>query len=138
MPTVFNISLFPSWNGLKVTLLKFEARRGKLLTSRLILIPNLENHCNKVLLLIISSASLVFWYVLLISLLESGSINLEKTSWQASPKLYIPRISSIFDKCSSLKQTIWLSKVYFNEFVANALRDNMGMIIFNLWGCGGF
>ena len=29
-------------------------------------------------------------------------------------------------------------KVYFNEFVANALRDNMGMIIFDLWGCGGW
>ena len=25
------------------------------------------------------------------------------------------------------------TKVYFNEFVANALRDNMGMIIFDLW-----
>ena len=24
------------------------------------------------------------------------------------------------------------TKVYFNEFVANALRDNMGMIIFDL------
>ena len=28
-------------------------------------------------------------------------------------------------------------KSYFNEFVANALRDNMGMIIFDLRGCGG-
>ena len=41
-------------------------------------------------------------------------------------------ISSIFDKCSILLQTIWPSnhlshtKVYFNEFVANALRDNIG------------
>ena len=26
---------------------------------------------------------------------------------------------------------------YFHEFVANVLRDNMGMIIFDLWGCGG-
>ena len=24
---------------------------------------------------------------------------------------------------------------YFNEFVANVLRDNMGMIIFDLGGC---
>ena len=41
-------------------------------------------------------------------------------------------ISSIFDKCSMLLQTIWPSnhtshtKIYFNEFVANALRDNIG------------
>ena len=43
---------------------------------------------------------------------------------------------------STLEQTIWLSnhashtKVYFNEFVANALRDDMGMIIFDHLGCG--
>ena len=42
-----------------------------------------------------------------------------------------------------LEQTIWPSnhtfhtKVYFNEFVVNALHDNMGMIIFDLCGCGG-
>ena len=47
-------------------------------------------------------------------------------------------ISSIFDKCSILEQTIWLSnhtshtEVYFNDFFANALCDNMGMIIFDL------
>ena len=29
------------------------------------------------------------------------------------------------------------TEVYFNEFVANVLRDNMGMIIFDLRGCGG-
>ena len=29
------------------------------------------------------------------------------------------------------------TKVYFNEFVANALRDNMGIIIFDLWSYGG-
>ena len=28
-------------------------------------------------------------------------------------------------------------KFYFNEFVANVLHDNMGMIIFDLRGCGG-
>ena len=28
-------------------------------------------------------------------------------------------------------------KLYFNEFVANALSDNMSMIIFELRGCGG-
>ena len=26
---------------------------------------------------------------------------------------------------------------YFNEFFANVLRDNMGMVIFDLRGCGG-
>ena len=42
-----------------------------------------------------------------------------------------------------LEKTIWLwnhtshTRVYFDEFVANALRDNMGMIIFDLRGCGG-
>ena len=50
-------------------------------------------------------------------------------------KLYIPAIvliSSIFDKCSLLESWsnhTFHTKVYFNEFVANALRDNMGMII---------
>ena len=43
-----------------------------------------------------------------------------------------------------LLKTIWLwnhtsdTKVYFNEFVANVLRDNMGMIIFDLQGFGGY
>ena len=42
------------------------------------------------------------------------------------------QISSIFDKCSMLEQTqsqpnhTSKTKVYFNEFVANALRDNIG------------
>ena len=41
-------------------------------------------------------------------------------------------ISSIFDKCSMLEQTqsrpnhTTKTKVYFNEFVANVLRDNIG------------
>ena len=41
----------------------------------------------------------------------------------------------------TLEQTIWLwnhtshPKVYFNEFVANVLRDNIGIVIFDLWGC---
>ena len=30
-----------------------------------------------------------------------------------------------------------LQKICFNEFVANVLHDNMGMIIFDLQGCGG-
>ena len=37
--------------------------------------------------------------------------------------------------CKTLHPT---KKVYFNEFVANVLRDNMGMVIFDLWGCGGW
>ena len=42
-----------------------------------------------------------------------------------------------------LLQLIWLwnhrsqTKVYFNEFVANDLRDNMDMIIYDVQGCGG-
>ena len=30
-----------------------------------------------------------------------------------------------------------LQKILFNEFVANALRENIGMIIFDLQGYGG-
>ena len=47
-------------------------------------------------------------------------------------------ISSIFDKCSILEQTIWPSnhtshtKVYFNEFVSNALHENIGIVNFDL------
>ena len=46
-------------------------------------------------------------------------------------------ISSIFDKCSMMLQTIWPwnhtshTKVYFNEFVANTLHDNKGMVNFD-------
>ena len=42
-----------------------------------------------------------------------------------------------------LEQTIWLSnhtshtKVYFNEFVANVLRDDIGIVVFDLRGHGG-
>ena len=42
-----------------------------------------------------------------------------------------------------LPQTIWLgnhtshTKVYFNEFVANVQRDNIGIVIFDLRGHGG-
>ena len=28
------------------------------------------------------------------------------------------------------------TKVYFIEYIANVLRDDMGMIIIDLWGCG--
>ena len=49
----------------------------------------------------------------------------------------------IIFECSILKQTIWpwnhtsYTKVYFNEFVANVLGDNIGTVIFDLWGHGG-
>ena len=42
-----------------------------------------------------------------------------------------------------LEQTIWglnhasHTKVYFNEFVANVLRDDIGIVIFDLRGHGG-
>ena len=35
-------------------------------------------------------------------------------------------------------RTISHTKVYFNEFVANALCDNIGIFIFNLRGHGGW
>ena len=53
------------------------------------------------------------------------------------------KIKVTFDKCSMLQQTksrqnhTSNTKVYVNEFVANVLHDNMGMIIFDLRGCGG-
>ena len=37
--------------------------------------------------------------------------------------------------CKSIHHKI--TKIYFNEFVANVLSDNMGMIIFDILGCGG-
>ena len=46
----------------------------------------------------------------------------------------------IIQRCSILKQTIWHSnhtshkKKYFYEFVANVLRDNIGILIFDLHG----
>ena len=49
-----------------------------------------------------------------------------------------PFISLIIQRCSMVKQTIWQSnrashtKFYFNEFVANVLRDNIGTVIFDL------
>ena len=36
--------------------------------------------------------------------------------------------------CETIHPT---EKFNFNEFVANVLRDNMGMIIYDFWGCGG-
>ena len=52
----------------------------------------------------------------------------------------IPMVSIllIIEGCSMVKQTIWPSnhkshtKVYFNEFVANVLRDNIGIVNFDL------
>ena len=54
-------------------------------------------------------------------------------------------ISSIYtyDKCSILLETIRLwnhtshTKVYSNEFVANVLRDKIGIVVIDLWGYGG-
>ena len=49
-------------------------------------------------------------------------------------------ISLIIQRCSMVKQTIWQSnrashtKLYFNEFVANALRGNIGIVNFGLRG----
>ena len=49
----------------------------------------------------------------------------------------------IIEGCSMLLWTIWPrnhtshTKVYFNEFVANVLRDDIGIVIFDLKGHGG-
>ena len=63
-----------------------------------------------------------------------GPMILEEWAFAANFCLFICLfilISSIFDKCSILLQMIWPSnhtsdtKVYFNEFFANTLRDNI-------------
>ena len=49
-------------------------------------------------------------------------------------------INKIIEGCSMLNQTIWPSnhtshtKLYLNQFVASVLRDNIGIVIFDLWG----
>ena len=42
-----------------------------------------------------------------------------------------PKVHTCIDSNSSI-DTVSYSKVYFNEFVANVLRENMGMTIFDL------
>ena len=55
----------------------------------------------------------------------------------------IVHILLIIQRSSMLEQTIWglnhasHTKVYFNEFVANVLRDDIGIVIFDLRGHGG-
>ena len=52
-------------------------------------------------------------------------------------------ISLIIQRCSTVQRTIWPpnhrshTKVYFNEVVANALGDDIGIVIFDLRGHGG-
>ena len=69
-------------------------------------------------------------------------------SYQIDPKRVLEAsLVNLFIRHESrtLQQMIWLwnqpyipqKKVYFNEFVANALRDMMGMIVFDLWVCEG-
>ena len=47
-------------------------------------------------------------------------------------------ISLIIQRCSMVKQMIWqsnrasLTKLYFNEFVANVLRGKIGIVNFDL------
>ena len=62
---------------------------------------------------------------------------MKKTSTEKRPQGK-KNISLIIQRCSIVKQTIWQSnrashtKLYFNEFVANVLRDNIGTVIFDL------
>ena len=52
-------------------------------------------------------------------------------------------ISLIIQGCSMVRQSIWPrnhtsnKKFYFNEFVANVLRDVIGIVVFGLRGHGG-
>ena len=57
-----------------------------------------------------------------------------------SQRISNDNILLIIEGCSILKQTIWPrnhtshKKNYFYEFVANVLRDNIGILIFDLHG----
>ena len=69
--------------------------------------------------------------------LEFKLLSLNCLKWsKPAPKSQI--ISLIFDKCSILKQMIWPwnhtshTKIFFIKFVANALRDKIGIVIFDL------
>ena len=82
----------------------------------------------------------------LLNLISPPKINISKPRFKSYDPWDMtnwPAISLIFDKCSILKQTIWPwnhtshTKVYFNEFVANVLRGNIGIVNFDLWGHGG-
>ena len=65
---------------------------------------------------------------------------LNKLRWLC---LLFMSILLIIQRCSMLKQTIWHSnhtshkKKWFYEFVANVLRDNIGILIFDLRAHGG-
>ena len=48
-------------------------------------------------------------------------------------KLHLIHVINKSHESRTLEQT----KVHFNEFVANVLCENVGMIIFDLQGCGG-
>ena len=48
-----------------------------------------------------------------------------------NPRMFNLRIDDLAEKPYISQQ------FYFYEFVANFLRDNIGMIIFDLRGCGG-
>jgi hypothetical protein len=58
-------------------------------------------------------------------------------------RVQLNSILLIIQGCSMVQQTIWPGnhtshiKAYFNEFVANVLRDDMGIVIFDLRGHGG-
>jgi hypothetical protein len=58
-------------------------------------------------------------------------------------RLSIIIILLIIEGCSMVQQTIWPRnhtshiKVYFNEVFANVLRDDIGIVMFDLRGHGG-
>ena len=76
--------------------------------------------------------------------------SLDSQTWLNNPwflhsdKIYSTNLINKRHGSRTLEQTIWLwnhtshTEVYFNEFAVNALHDNMGMVIFDLWGSGGW
>ena len=70
---------------------------------------------------------------------EGISILEQKVTWRYNLRYLVNKRHGSW----TLEQTIWLwnhtshTKFYFNEFVANALCDNIGMMIFDLQGYRG-
>ena len=87
-----------------------------------------------------------FYYTIVDLILTQRSFNPHKISLRSLGSWGFFLIILLIIKgssCLMLKQTIWPSnytshtKVYFNEFVANVVHDDIGIVIFDLRGHGG-
>ena len=67
---------------------------------------------------------------------ERGSLKVRNYYKLKCPSLGISSIFNLAIDDLAVKPTSH-TKVYFNEFIANVLRDNIGIVIFDLRGHGG-